>query len=414
MAQGKIWQHEATQTPTPECQAPNTMIMQSRTTHPPKQVLSLCENPPDEVTDELSPPNMTIDKIAYHTPAEVGAFALHKPPLHEKQMYTATHHPTQEPSTQTPAISMSMVNIWYHTPTAAGTFALCKNSPARKMDLIYGTTPLLQQIPFPCAKTPLHKKWMCEATHNPIQEPSRHKLVQAQAPGADIELDTDNWHPAGTLQGPPGFFNPALYPVAFTPEDDDRPQKVHATKAHSATKVHTSTKVCIATKVPLNKMKDAWSTKSRYHSASEDRANDSSDDDKYDNGNDSEAQPICSKHGSIKEHVSRRNSDRRASKIKGKELKAHSQKGQSTDETEEEAVSKAKAKGCYDLHTDDSGEEEEGDEDEDNEDEDDEDKEVEAVVGIRKPSPKKVMKSSKGASQKSSEGPQSEINGDFP
>ncbi|KAF9503652.1 hypothetical protein BS47DRAFT_1402195 [Hydnum rufescens UP504] len=179
-------------------------------------------------------------------------------------------------------------------------------------------------------------------------------------------------------------------------EDDDRPQKVCAAKAHSATKVRTSTKVRIATKVPLNKMKDARSTKSRYRSASEDRANDSSDDDKYDNGNDSEAQPIHSKRGSIKEHVSRRNSDRRASKIKGKELKARSQKGQSTDETEEEAVSKAKAKGCYDLRTDDSGEEEEGDEDEDNEDE-----EVEAVVGIRKLSPKKVLKSSKGASRKS-------------
>ncbi|KAF9507284.1 hypothetical protein BS47DRAFT_1366745 [Hydnum rufescens UP504] len=104
-------------------------------------------------------------------------------------------------------------------------------------------------------------------------------------------------------------------------EDDDRPQKVCAAKAHSATKVRTSTKVRIATKVPLNKMKDARSTKSRYRSASEDRANDSSDDDKYDNGNDSEAQPIHSKRGSIKEHVSRRNSDRRASKIKGKELK---------------------------------------------------------------------------------------------
>ncbi|KAF9502840.1 hypothetical protein BS47DRAFT_1369974 [Hydnum rufescens UP504] len=118
----------------------------------------------------------------------------------------------------------------------------------------------------------------------------------------------------------------------------------------------------------------------------EDRENDSSDDDKYDNGNDSEAQPVCSKCGSIKQHISRRNSDRRASKIKGKELKAHSQKGQSTDETEEEAVSKAKAKGHYNLHTDDSGEEEEGDEDEDNEDE-----EVKAVVGIRKPLPKKAI-----------------------
>ncbi|KAF9516408.1 hypothetical protein BS47DRAFT_1390667 [Hydnum rufescens UP504] len=152
-------------------------------------------------------------------------------------------------------------------------------------------------------------------------------------------------------------------------EDNDRPQKVRAAKAHSATKVHTSMKVCVAAKVPLNKMKDARSTKYR--------ANDSSDDDKYDNGNDSKAQPIRSKCGSIKEHVSRRNSDRRASKIKGKELKARSQKGQSTDETEEEAVSKVKAKGCYDLRTDDSGEEEEGDEDEDNEDE-----EVEAVVGL--------------------------------
>ncbi|KAF9503317.1 hypothetical protein BS47DRAFT_1369623 [Hydnum rufescens UP504] len=161
-------------------------------------------------------------------------------------------------------------------------------------------------------------------------------------------------------------------------EDNDCPQKVHAAKAHSATKVRTSMKVHVATKVPLNKMKDARSTKSRYHSASEDRANDSSDDDEYDNGNDSEAQPIHSKHGSIKEHVSRRDLDRRASKIKGKELEACSQKG------------------CYNLRTDDSGEEEEGDKDEDNEDE-----EVKAVVGIRKPSPKKVMKSSKGASRKS-------------
>ncbi|KAF9508704.1 hypothetical protein BS47DRAFT_1365785 [Hydnum rufescens UP504] len=132
-------------------------------------------------------------------------------------------------------------------------------------------------------------------------------------------------------------------------EDDDCPQKVHAAKAHSAMKVRTSTKVCVAAKVPLNKMKDAQSTKSHYRSASEDRANDSSDDDKYDNGNDSEAQPIRSKCGSIKEHVSRRNSDRRASKIKGKELKAHSQKGQSTDETKEEAVSKAKAKGKHEF-----------------------------------------------------------------
>ncbi|KAF9508718.1 hypothetical protein BS47DRAFT_1365759 [Hydnum rufescens UP504] len=155
-------------------------------------------------------------------------------------------------------------------------------------------------------------------------------------------------------------------------EEDDHPQKVHATKAHSAMKVCTSMKVHVATKVPLNKMKDAWSTKSHYHSASEDRENDSSDDDKYDNGNDSKAQPIHSKCGSIKEHISRRDSDRRASKIKGKELKVHSQKGH------------------YNLHTDDSSEEEEGNEDEDNEDE-----EVKAVVGIRKPLPKKAIQPAK-------------------
>ncbi|KAF9503956.1 hypothetical protein BS47DRAFT_1369156 [Hydnum rufescens UP504] len=110
MAQGKIWQHKATQTPTPECQALNTMI----------------------------------NAILYHTPTKAGTFTLHKSPLHKKQMYAATHHPAQEPSTQTPTISMSMVNIWYHTPTV---------------------------VPSPCAKTPPHKKWMCAATHHPTQEP---------------------------------------------------------------------------------------------------------------------------------------------------------------------------------------------------------------------------------------------------
>ncbi|KAF9503949.1 hypothetical protein BS47DRAFT_1369164 [Hydnum rufescens UP504] len=178
MAQGKIWQREAAQTPTPECQAPNMMIMQSRTTHPPKWVLSLHENPPDEVTDELSVPS------PYANPPCMKNGCMQPPATQPKNpapkhlqspcrwlIYGTTHplwrvcgntwylcpvqklphtkngcaqppatQPKNPPAPEHPQPTCRRL-IYSTTPRCSGcvvmpdTFALCKNPPAQKMDV---------------------------------------------------------------------------------------------------------------------------------------------------------------------------------------------------------------------------------------------------------------------------------------
>ncbi|KAF9508351.1 hypothetical protein BS47DRAFT_1366043 [Hydnum rufescens UP504] len=160
------------------------------TTHPLRQVPSLCENPPDKDMDEppvcgnirslpyvkthlmtiwmspqytsqctatqassAHPLNMTIDKIAYHTPAA----AARKSPTQKRDVCShlppATRNPIQEPSARTPATYTMMDEIWYHTPTAAGLPSMHKTPPNKN-------TANFQD-----------EKEMCAATHNPIPEP---------------------------------------------------------------------------------------------------------------------------------------------------------------------------------------------------------------------------------------------------
>ncbi|KAF9504517.1 hypothetical protein BS47DRAFT_1368727 [Hydnum rufescens UP504] len=82
------------------------------TTHPPKQVPSLHENPPDKHPDEPTvcaatqarnsrPPNTTINDIAYHTPAAAGTLSQHENPHTKKgcAQPPATRNPIQEPAT---------------------------------------------------------------------------------------------------------------------------------------------------------------------------------------------------------------------------------------------------------------------------------------------------------------------------
>ncbi|KAF9514804.1 hypothetical protein BS47DRAFT_1361513 [Hydnum rufescens UP504] len=167
MAQGKIWQHEAAQTPTPECQAPN-MTINAISYHTPTLagVLSLHKNPPDEVMDELlcPAPNTTIDKTAYHTPTEVGAFALHKPPCTKNR---CMQPPATQPKNPAPE----------HL-----------QSPCRW--LIYSTTHPLWRVPLPCAKTPPHEKWMCAATRHLTQEPPSTQTPTTYTSMVNIQYHT--------------------------------------------------------------------------------------------------------------------------------------------------------------------------------------------------------------------------------
>ncbi|KAF9502626.1 hypothetical protein BS47DRAFT_1370132, partial [Hydnum rufescens UP504] len=97
------------------------------TTHPPKRVPSLCENPPNKHPDEPTvcaatqarnsrPPNMMINDIAYHTPAAVvcdldptpatppnkhGRMTAHPPnESHEWQQVETTMQTPDEPHTR--------------------------------------------------------------------------------------------------------------------------------------------------------------------------------------------------------------------------------------------------------------------------------------------------------------------------
>ncbi|KAF9519950.1 hypothetical protein BS47DRAFT_1357951 [Hydnum rufescens UP504] len=82
------------------------------TTHPPKRVPSLCENPPDKPprrarstrshpARSARPPNTTIDDIAYHTPTAAGTLSQHENPRTKKgrAQPPATCNPIQEPAT---------------------------------------------------------------------------------------------------------------------------------------------------------------------------------------------------------------------------------------------------------------------------------------------------------------------------
>ncbi|KAF9509732.1 hypothetical protein BS47DRAFT_1365029 [Hydnum rufescens UP504] len=82
------------------------------TTHPPKWVPSLHENPPDKHPDEpvvcaatqaqsAHPPNTMMDDITYHTPAAVGTLSQHENPCTKKGCVQppTTRNPIQEPMT---------------------------------------------------------------------------------------------------------------------------------------------------------------------------------------------------------------------------------------------------------------------------------------------------------------------------
>ncbi|KAF9509831.1 hypothetical protein BS47DRAFT_1364935 [Hydnum rufescens UP504] len=129
-----------------------------QTTHLLWRVPSLHENPH---TDEpqvhaatqaqsACPLNMTIDKIAYHTPA------AHKNPLHKKATCAATHNPQLDPRAQHP-------NTHKYTMTDEIPHTHCGGC------VVIAGLPSMHKTP-PNKNT--DEKPMCAATHNPIQEPA--------------------------------------------------------------------------------------------------------------------------------------------------------------------------------------------------------------------------------------------------
>ncbi|KAF9514655.1 hypothetical protein BS47DRAFT_1361525 [Hydnum rufescens UP504] len=110
-------------------------------------VVVLDEPPVCTVTQAQSahPLNMTINEIAYHTPAAC------ENPLQKKGMCAATHNPQPDPRAQCPNTHTYATTdeIQYHTPAAAGLPSMHKTPPNKNTN----------------------GKPMCTATRNLIQEP---------------------------------------------------------------------------------------------------------------------------------------------------------------------------------------------------------------------------------------------------